>query len=96
MYKLKKEFYITTVHSISKGIFIKKKLLSTKSINTDVFSKWNINIQNIIDNSETNSYVKGYLNTIAELYTNLGDILKDKNTNLQEKQQKFLKFNEIN
>lgn len=70
-------------------------MFGTKPINTDVLSRLSINIQNITDSPETNSYIKGYINTIAELDKNLGKILTDKTASLQEKLEKLSEINHL-
>lgn len=58
-----------------------KRLLSTYLTDTEIFDKLNINMKSILDGSKNNAYIRGYVNTLLILNSDLKSILIDNSLN---------------
>ena len=73
-----------------------KRMLSTHSTDTEIFDKLNINIKSVLNGSKKNAYIKGYVNTLLILNSDLKSILTNNSLNFKEKQEKLEKLSQQN
>jgi hypothetical protein len=73
-----------------------KRMLSTHLTDTEIFDKLNINIKSVLNGSKKNAYIRGYVNTLLILNSDLKSILTDNSLNFKEKQEKFEKLSQKN
>jgi hypothetical protein len=83
-----------TNNEIKFKFIIQKRMLSTYSTDTEIFDFLNINVQNCLNNSKDNLYIRGYLKTLSTLNQNLHQILTDDTLTLTAKQKKLEKLSQ--
>ena len=82
--------------SAGTSLFNQKRLLTTGPNDIEVFDRLNINIKSVLDSSGNNSYIRGCINTVSALNSDLKLILTDNSSNFKEKQEKLEKLSQQN